>query len=51
MAESITRLISFEKIWLRVVAAMTGNPQLSMQNKYEVADLVVQKLLNNVTLD
>ena len=28
MAAIITWLISFEKIWLRVVSAMTGNPPL-----------------------
>ena len=28
MAASITWLISFEKVWLRVVSAMTGNPPL-----------------------
>ena len=30
MAAIITWLISFEKIWLRVVSAMTGNPPLSL---------------------
>ena len=30
MAAIITRLISFEKIWLRVVSAMTGNPPLEV---------------------
>ena len=29
MAAIITWLISFEKIWLRVVSAMTGNPPLA----------------------
>ena len=28
MAASITRLISFDNVWLRVVSAMTGNPPL-----------------------
>ena len=28
MAAGITWLISFEKVWLRVVSAMTGNPPL-----------------------
>ena len=32
MAAIITWLISFEKIWLRVVSAMTGNPPLGWQN-------------------
>ena len=29
MAASITWLIPFQKMWLRVVSAMTGNPPLA----------------------
>ena len=32
MAAIITSLISFEKIWLRVVSAVTGNPPFSVYN-------------------
>ena len=33
MAAIITWLISFEKIWLRAVSAMTGNPPLGTLSK------------------
>ena len=34
MAASITSLISFEKLWLRVVSAMTGNPPLGSESHF-----------------
>ena len=42
MAAIITWLISFEKIWLRLVSAMTGNPPL-----YTPSDQIYEYLTNS----